>query len=69
MSCCAESITTFAGVSSTTVPYSGNKPMVTVLYMVDGVWTAAGVFTSIKITETQVIVDHGGVATGIIKLI
>lgn len=68
MSCCAESITTFAGVPSTTVPYNGNKPTVTVLYLIDGVWTAAGVATSIKITGTQVIVDHGGPATGIIKL-
>lgn len=74
MSCCPESITTFAGGSSTTVPYNGEfgpKPTVTVLYIIDGVWTAAGVFTQISLIGepvTSVKVDHGGISTGIIKL-
>lgn len=68
MTCCPENITSFAGVSSTYVSYSGQRPTVTVLYYNAGQWTAAGVATGIRITDTQVIVDHGGPATGIIKL-
>jgi hypothetical protein len=68
MSCCPESITTFAGVSSTTVPYNGARPTVTVLYYDNGQWVSAGMGTVVKVTGTQVIVDHGGPATGIIKL-
>lgn len=74
MSCCPESITTFAGVSSTTVPYSGeygSAPKVTVLYLQDGVWISAGIFTQVAMIGmpvNQVKVDHGMVATGIIKL-
>lgn len=68
MSCCPSSITSFAGVPSTTVLYSGPRPTVTVLYYQSGQWMIAGVATPIVITDNQVIVDHGGPATGIIKL-
>lgn len=74
MSCCPESITTFAGASSTTVPYNGeygSNPKVTVLYLQDGLWVASGIMTQIAMIGTpvtQVKVDHGGPATGIIKL-
>lgn len=74
MSCCPESITTFAGVSSTTVPYNGEygaNPKVTVVYLQDGVWVASGIMTHVSMIGTpvtQVKVDHGGVSTGIIKL-
>lgn len=67
MTCCNTTIQTFAGVASTTVEYIGVRPTVEVLYLIDGTWqTAASVIT---VTDTQVIVDHGGQATGVIKLL
>lgn len=69
MTCCPTIIQTFANESTTTVPFTGAKPTVTVSYLVDGVWIAIGVATNIKISDTQVVVDHGGPATGLVKLI
>lgn len=69
MTCCPTIEQTFVNESTTTVPYTGNKPTVTVAYLIDGVWQAAGVATPITITETEVVVDHGGNQTGVIKLV
>lgn len=67
MTCCTVTIQTFAAEAVTTVPYIGVRPTVEVLYLIDGTWqTVASVIT---ITDTQVIVDHGGISQGVIKLL
>lgn len=74
MSCCPQSITSFAGVSVTNVHYNGEygaEPTVTVVYYQDGAWRSQGVATGVSLIGTPVNtvrVDHGGPATGIIKL-
>lgn len=69
MSCCAENITNFNNVSITNTPFIGTiQPLVTVLYLVAGEWISAGISTQIAITPGNVKIDHGGPATGIVKL-
>lgn len=68
MPCCPQNITSFFNQTSTTISYSGVKPLVSVIYFVDGVWKEAGVFTEIRFTGSNVIVNHGGPATGKIVL-
>ncbi len=68
MSCCAATYQTFGGVESTTIiPYSGPAPDVEVWYFVDGVLKNSP--TNILISPTEIVVDHGGPAVGVIKLI
>lgn len=67
--CCETTIIPFVNQSSTTVPYSGDKPTVTVSYLIGGVWQALGVMTSIVYGLASVTVDHGGVNTGVIKMV
>ena len=69
MSCCTQTIVPFVNQASTTIPYTGDKPTVSTYYNIDGVWQVAGVFTPIVITDSSVTVDHGGNATGVLKLI
>ena len=70
VTCCNTIEQTFVNATSTTIPYTGNKPTVTVAYLIDGVWQAAGVATPITITDSEVVVDHGGInSTGVIKLV
>lgn len=70
MICCSINITPFASQLTTSVPYSGEKPTVSILYLQpDGSFLVAGVFTSINITPTHVQVDHGGLQSGYIKLL
>lgn len=67
--CCDITLTPFVNQSTTTVPYSGDRPTVTVSYLVDGVWQ---VFVQVVTTllAGSVIVDHGGTGqTGVIKLV
>lgn len=72
MQCCPDNTTGFVNQTATDVPYFGtSKPMVTVLYVNNGVWTSAGVFTSIQLQGSptnNIHVDHGGQMTGLIKL-
>lgn len=71
MTCCPLDTTNFVNQSTTTVPYGGEygeHPLVEVIYLIDGVWIQQGVFTQIKIEAGQIVVDHGGAATGLIKL-
>lgn len=68
MTCCDIITQTFVNESSTTVPYTGNRPTVTVSYLIDGVWQAF-VAAQVQLTDTNVIIDHGGVGTGVIKLV
>lgn len=70
MICCLPIIQPFLAESVTTIGYTGNKPTVTVAYLQgDGTFSVAGVFTLVTITNTQVIVDHGGNFSGYVKLI
>lgn len=67
MSCCQENIFNFVGQAVTSVAFP-NPQTVEVLYKIDDVWTQAGIFTSITKSPTGVVVDHGGLATGVIKI-
>lgn len=70
MTCCEQNIIPFVEEDETIVPYAGEygqEPQVDVLYNIEGVWQA-GVFTSIQRTPTEITVNHGGAATGVIKL-
>lgn len=69
MTCCITTITPFVNVASTTIPYSGNKPTVTVSYLIGGVWQTLGVASQIKYGASDVTVDHGGLSTGVIKFV
>lgn len=74
MTCCAELIITFTGQATTDIPYAnefGAKPMVTVLYFIDGEWQTSGVFTTIKLQgnpTNNIHIDHGGIASGVVKV-
>lgn len=70
MSCCTPNITTFAAEAITTVPYTGTRPTISVIYLQgDGTFLQMGVFTQINFTTTDVIIDHGGLASGYVKLL
>lgn len=70
MNCCNFTIQPFAAEAITTVPYTGVKPTVSVAYLQpDNTLLFNGVMTQINITTTDVIIDHGGIASGIVKLI
>lgn len=70
MSCCTVILQNFSNEVSTTIPYVGVRPTVSVSYLVDGVWYAMGVATVVQITPTNVIVTHGGVPNlGVIKIV
>jgi hypothetical protein len=67
MTCCVQNTFNFVNQAVTSVAFP-NPVSVEVLYKVDGVWIQAGVFTQITKSPTGVVVDHGGLATGIIKI-
>lgn len=70
MTCCNPLVSYFFNESITTVPYTGVKPIVQVLYkQPDNTYLAAGIFTQIEITATDIIIDHGGSETGIVKIL
>lgn len=69
MICCTPTIIPFVNQSSSIIPYSGNKPTVSVSYLIDGVWQALGVVSPQYLSNTQVRIEHGGSSTGIIKLV
>lgn len=68
MICCPQNITNFNNVSTTDVAFIGATPKVDVLYLVNGQWIAQGVSTSITLQPGNIHIDHGGPATGIVKL-
>jgi len=70
MSCCTITILPFAAALTTTIPYTGDKPTVSVIYLqADNTFLIAGVFTQINYIGSEVVVDHGGLASGYIKLL
>lgn len=80
MPCCNETIQSFFNEASTSINYGpslqaahGPAPKVTVLYWDEDleVYVAAGIFTTISFDTypvTEITVNHGGEASGIIKL-
>jgi hypothetical protein len=78
MSCCSPIIQTFFNVPSTTIGYSpslqaqyGAAPKVTVLYWDGTQYVAAGISTQIAFDGypvNSIAIDHGGPATGIVKI-
>ncbi len=71
MTCCNINIIPFASVATSTVPYTGNRPTISVAYLqADGSFLFNGMMTQINFTPTDVIIDHGGgLQSGIIKLL
>lgn len=69
MICCDIQIIPFVAAASSTIPYTGDRPTVTVSYFVDGVWQALGYVTNQTLTDTDIIIDHGGPMTGVIKIV
>jgi len=60
----------FVALRSTTIPYTGVKPTVTVAYLQpDGTLLFNGVFTQIDFQPTEIIITHGGPAAGYVKLV
>ena len=70
MICCNITIESFLAQSLTTIPFTGQRPIVSVIYLQpDGTFLQAGVMTQINVIGSQVVVDHGGPASGYVKLI
>lgn len=66
--CCDIKLVTFVNESTTTTPWTGDEPTVSVSYLVDGVWQVF-VQTVYKLLPGSIVVDHGGVNTGVIKVL
>lgn len=72
MTCCTTTTQTFTSESVTTVNYTGTRPTIEVAYLnLDGTFTLGGmgIMTNIIFGPTSFTIDHGGVASGIIKLL
>lgn len=68
MCCCNQSFP-FFNVATSSIPYTGQMPGVIVGYtQEDGSYIQSGIYTLVKITPTSIEVDHGGVQSGIIKV-
>lgn len=76
MSCCTPIIKTFLSETETVIPYPsssqdiyGPAPTVKVLYLIEGEYVeSTGFLTAISLHENQIVVNHGGSASGIIKI-
>jgi hypothetical protein len=66
MACCPAITQTFGGVTSTFVPWVGSVPRVEVWYFIDGV--LQNQVSNVTVDALGVLVDHGGLATGVIKI-
>lgn len=64
--CCPYNQVTF-NEAVTTINYTGDAPEVSVYYLIDGEYVAAGAFTEVKIGGGVIRVDHGGIMRGILK--
>ena len=67
MPCTPYDIIPFANKTSTTIGWAGYTPTVEVYYLQEN-GTFQQLNTSITLTTDQVIVDHGGPATGFVKI-
>lgn len=68
MTCCSVTLTPFVNEATSVVIYSGDRPTVSVSYLIDGVWQVF-VASTAKLLTNSVEIDHGGLSTGIIKIL
>ena len=69
MPCTPYEIVNFFNATTTTIGYEGYKPTLQVFYQQpDGSFQQAGVFTQVLLGTDQVQIDHGGPATGFVKI-
>lgn len=76
MSCCPPILTTFLDAEETIIPYPqslrdvyGNVPTIKVAYLENGIYKeSAGFITHIALDTDEIKINHGGPATGVIKL-
>lgn len=76
MSCCTPILTSFQNVATTTIPYPqslrdvyGNIPTIKIAYLENGEYKeSTGFITHVSLDTDQITIDHGGEATGVIKL-
>jgi hypothetical protein len=76
MNCCEPIISTFLNETETVIPFPasaqdiyGELPTVKILYLQDGEYIeGTGFITNIKLDDGEIIINHGGEATGIIKI-
>lgn len=70
MICCNVTIQPFAMEAITHVPWTGDRPTVSVAYLQpDGTFLVQGVMSQIDFQPTEFIIDHGGPASGVIKIL
>lgn len=74
MACCPASVIVFNGAivneaytASMRAQY-GDLPRVEVLYLVDGEYVLAGIFTQVQFNGSSILVDNGGQMRGILKI-
>lgn len=74
MTCCPATIVTFTNQPSSTIGYTGGlaeqygpEPNVQVFYK-EGTEFVQSEFSEVKFNGSTIIVDHGGLNTGIIKI-
>lgn len=72
MCCSADIIVPFTNTGTTYIPFPSGftrMPIITVGYEnVDGSLTQIGIFTEARITPNSIEIDHGGIATGIVRV-
>ena len=73
MTCCTTTTITFSNVLTSTVPYTGTRPSIEVAYLNDDGVTytlgSMGIDTFVSFDGASFTIDHGGLSTGIIKLL
>lgn len=77
MSCCVPTIFDFVNEASTTVPFTpsmkeqyGSHPKVQVAYLdtETGEYVLSGFFTRVAFTGSTVVIEHGGIQSGVITI-
>lgn len=75
MSCCPSNIIPFNNTAVSVVAYTpamiatyGQKPKVQVIYYDNGEYYISNVQSSVKFAGNEITIDHGGPATGLIKI-
>jgi len=68
--CCVTTVIPFVNEAVTVVPYTGTRPTIEVAYdNGDGTWTLEGISTTVTFDANEFTIDHGGIASGLIKLL
>lgn len=69
MQCCTTENVTFVNEAVTVIPYIGARPMIEVAYLQPDNTFSLSVGTSIVFSDSEFTIDHGGPASGVIKLL